>query len=104
MRRVRKYLGAYFMHIDGQVDAIVFSAGIGENSAPMRMEFVRGMEFAGVRIDDGKNAQAAGGVQADVAADDSKVKLLVIPTDEELSIAQQTLQVIREEKGAAAAA
>lgn len=103
VRRVRKYLGAYFMHLEGQVDAIVFSAGIGENSAPMRREFVRGMEFAGVVMDDGKN-DAASGTQADVSAAGSRVKLLVIPTDEELSIAQQTLQVIRKEKGTAAAA
>lgn len=104
VRRVRKYLGAYFMHLGGKVDAIVFSAGIGENSAPMRREMTRDMEFAGVVLDDAKNVQAAGGVEMDVAADGSKVKVLVIPTDEELSIAQQTLDVIRQTKGVAAAA
>lgn len=103
IRRVRKYLGAYFMHLDGQVDAIVFSAGIGENSAPMRREFCRGMEFAGVKIDEAKNEGAGVGKAADVAAADSRVRILVLPTDEELSIAQQTVDVIAAASSSAAA-
>ncbi|KAL4858642.1 Acetate kinase [Chlorella vulgaris] len=104
IRRVRKYLGAYFVHLDGQVDAIVFSAGIGENSAPMRREFCRGMEFAGVKIDEVKNEGAGVGKAADVAAADSRVRILVLPTDEELSIAQQTVDVIAAASSSAAAA
>lgn len=98
VHRVRKYLGAYFLQLGGDVDAIVFSAGIGENSAPMRAEMCKQMEWAGVKIDEAKNKAAVMGGKpgqtAEIQAADSKVKVLVIPTDEELSIAQQTLDVV----------
>ncbi|GAB4816999.1 hypothetical protein N2152v2_004045 [Parachlorella kessleri] len=101
VRRVRKYLGAYLVHLGGKVDAVVFSAGIGENSAIMRELMTRELEWAGLKIDADKN-KAAVQVEADIATPDSKVKCLVIPTDEELSIAQQTLEVVRAAgKGAA---
>ena len=126
------------------------TAGIGENSAPMRREFCRDMQFAGVQLDNAKNEGAPRGTEADVSADGSKVKVggwagcleacrpkfgcaaasyaralpprhccrppptpalplapvqvLVIPTDEELSIAQQTVEVIDNARGVAARA
>lgn len=96
VRRVRKYLGAYWFHLNGDVDAIVFSGGIGENAVEIRRRVCRGLRWAGVVLDEERNAKAVG---VDVATEiqsrgNSKVKVLVIPTDEELSIAEQTLEVI----------
>ncbi|KXZ55440.1 ACK1 protein [Gonium pectorale] len=92
--RVRKYIGAYVAVLDGQVDAVIFSAGIGENSALIRGLVLDRMQGLGMQLDPERNAAAVGGRTADIAAPSSRVRLLVIPTDEELSIAQQTLQVV----------
>eukprot|EP00879_Flechtneria_rotunda_P020940 GHRR01022049.1.p1 GENE.GHRR01022049.1~~GHRR01022049.1.p1 ORF type:complete len:255 (+),score=97.96 GHRR01022049.1:1041-1805(+) len=92
--RVRKYLGAYTAALAGRVHAIVFSAGIGENSSRLRSLICRDLLALNISLDDHKNKSAVGGMRADVSAPDSKVKLLVIPTDEELSIAQQTVDVV----------
>ncbi len=101
VRRVRKYLGAYFMHLNGDVDAVVFSAGIGENSPELRGRICSGMRFLGVDIDENKNKQAVGikNTTVEIQSNVSKVKVLVIPTDEELSIAEQTLEVIKSARG-----
>ena len=84
------------MLLSGNVDAIVFSGGIGEHAADIRRRVCAGMAWAGVRLDEERNAGAAVGPNeaTEVQADDSRVTILVIPTDEELSIAEQTLEVV----------
>ena len=88
--RVRKYIGAYAAAMGG-VDAIVFTAGLGENSAEMRADICKGLEFLGVEIDDAANHVR--GKNAVVSAADSKVKVLLIPTNEELMIARDTRDI-----------
>lgn len=92
--RVRKYIGAYSAALSGRVDALVFSAGIGENSSIIRGLICEDMQAMGVSIDDSKNKATVGGAQGDISAPDSRMRVLVVPTDEELSIAQQTLDVV----------
>ncbi len=88
---VKKYIGAYAAAMGG-VDAIIFTAGIGENSADMRVNMVEGLEFMGVKIDVEKNN--CRGKEIDVSAEGSKVHVLVIPTDEELMIAKDTAALV----------
>jgi len=90
--RVRKYIGAYAAAMGG-VDAIVFTAGLGENSASMRQSICEGLEFLGVAIDPVKNDVR--GKDVDVSADDAKVRVLLIPTNEELMIARDTVELVR---------
>lgn len=99
--RVRKYIGSYFVALGGHVDAIVFSAGIGENSALVRSLACEGLERMGVIIDEEANTGMVG-LPGVISSPDSRVKVLVIPTDEELSIAQQTLNVVYPEASMAA--
>ena len=75
------------------MDAIVFTAGVGENSVDMRVKLVEGLEYMGVKIDPEKNKTR--GVEAEVQADDSKEKIFVIPTNEELMIAKDTAALAR---------
>ncbi|GFH12361.1 acetokinase, partial [Haematococcus lacustris] len=91
---VRKYLGAYLAALDGQADALIFSAGIGENSSIVRRLVCAGLQGMGIELDDGKNRAAVGGKDGDIASSASRLRVLVIPTDEELAIAQQTLAVV----------
>ena len=72
----------------GGVDAILFTAGIGENSADLRAKICEGLEYMGIKMDVEKNKVR--GQEAVVSADDSKVKIFVIPTNEELMIAMDT--------------
>jgi len=88
---VRKYIGAYAAAMGG-ADAIVFTAGIGENSASLREAIVSGLEYLGAKIDSEKNKIR--GREADVSTDDSKVRVLVIPTNEELMIARDTKSLV----------
>ena len=74
------------------VDAIVFTAGIGENDKTLRKEVAAGLGFLGVAIDDEKNSIR--GQEIDISAEGAKVKTLVIPTNEELMIARDTLNLI----------
>ena len=87
---IKKYSGAYTVAMEG-LDAIVFTAGIGENSAATRESVCKGLEFMGVKIDPAKNNIR--GKEAIVSADDSKVKVLVVPTNEELMIARETKRI-----------
>ena len=87
VNRVKKYIGAYTTLMGG-VDAIVFTAGIGENSAEIREMVCNGLESLGIKLDEEKNNVR--GKEALVSKDDSKVKVLVIPTNEELMIAKDT--------------
>lgn len=85
---VRKFIGAYFATLD-HVDAIVFTAGVGENSISMRASIVEGLKNLGLKIDDKRNDIR--GKAQEISADDSSVKIFVIPTNEELMIAKETL-------------
>ncbi len=84
---VRKYIGSYAAAMGG-VDAIVFTAGLGENSPRMRDQICNGLEFLGTRVDAAKNAGR--GKEQEISVDGSKVKIFVIPTNEELVIARDT--------------
>jgi acetate kinase len=93
--RVKKYIGQYFAVLNG-ADAIIFTAGIGENSAVVRLKILEEMDWFGIEIDESKNLP---GVEGVISASSSKVKILVIPTDEELVIArdvQRLRQVFRD--------
>lgn len=90
---VRKYLGNYLVNLGG-ADAIVFTAGIGENTPAMRKAITENCEFLGIKIDDEKNNNAIRGVQGEISADDSKIKVFVIPTNEELMIAKETAELV----------
>ncbi len=89
--RVKKYVASYAAVLGG-VDAIVFTAGLGENSASNRLEICNNLEFMGVNLC--SNANDIRGKEAFVSTDDSKVKVMVIPTNEELAIAIDTLEIV----------
>lgn len=89
--RVRFYLGAYMAMLDG-VDAITFTAGIGENSGTMRADICRDLEHLGIKIDSERNDTRK---EALISSDDSKVKVYAIPTNEEVMIARDTLNLIK---------
>jgi acetate kinase len=96
--RIKKYIGSYYAVL-GRLDAIVFTGGIGENSARVRRESCEGLTALGISLDDRRNTEASSGV-VEVQSEDSRVKVLVIPTDEEHEIARQTIQTIRRARGA----
>ena len=89
---VRKYIGSYAAALGG-LDCLVFTAGVGENSASMRARICEGLEFLGVKIDPEKNNTR--GKETIISADDSKVTVWVIPTNEELMIAQDTADLVK---------
>lgn len=87
--RIKKYIGAYTAVL-GRVDALVFTAGIGENAADIRQRCCQGLAHIGIVLDEHKNARRSADTR-EIQAAGSAVKILVIPTDEELEIAEQTL-------------
>ena len=89
---VKKLIGAYAAAMGG-VDAIIFTAGVGENSASQRLDIASGLEFMGVKID--AEANNVRGKEAVISAADSKVKVLLIPTNEELMIAMDTASIVK---------
>ncbi len=94
VHRVRKYIGAYAAVMNG-VDVIVFTAGIGENSCLMREKVLENLEFLGVKIDKKANRKKTNRKNcAIISAKDSKVKVLIIKTDEELKIAAETERIL----------
>ena len=88
---VKKYIGAYAAAMGG-VDAIIFTAGVGENDAQQRLSIAGHLEFMGVKMD--ADANNVRGKEAIISAIDSKVKVLLIPTNEELMIARDTLEIV----------
>lgn len=90
-QRVRKYIGAYFTELD-HVDGIVFTAGVGENSKEMRQSIVDGLKSLGIAIDPAKNDFR--GEERIISTEDSSVKVLVVPTNEELMIARDTKRLV----------
>ena len=89
---VKKLIGAYAAAMGG-VDAIIFTAGVGENSASQRLDIASGLEFMGVKMD--AEANNVRGKEAVISAADSKVKVLLIPTNEELMIAMDTASIVK---------
>ncbi len=90
--RVKKYVGSYIAVLGG-VDAVVFTGGIGEHSPLVRRLVMEGMEFCGAKFDEAKNIAYDNGV-GELNTADSKVKILVVPTNEELSIARETKTLV----------
>ena len=91
--RIRKYIGAYAAAL-GRVDALVFTAGVGENSDIIRGRACTGLENLGIKLDAAKNEGRKKAATA-IHADDSRVKIFVIPTNEELEIARQTYEIVK---------
>jgi len=90
--RARKYIGAYLAAMGG-VDAVVFTGGIGENSPEVRARICEGMEWAGLKIDAARNEQTAGR-EGMISTENSRLAAYVIPTNEELLIARDTVRVV----------
>jgi len=90
--RAKKYIGAYFACMGG-ADAVVFTGGIGENSFDVRARICEGLECLGLKLDASKNERAVGREER-ITTDDSKLQAFVIPTDEELLIARDTVRCI----------
>jgi len=90
--RIKQYIGAYTACL-GRVDALIFRAGIGENAPVVRERCCRGLHNLGITIDRLKNAQPANGIR-EISTAESRVKVVVIPTNEELRIAQETIMAV----------
>jgi len=90
--RIKKFIGSYISVLNG-VDAIIFTAGIGENSDYVRREVCADMDFFGIKLNEEKNAVRSGEIR-EIQADDASVKVLVVPTNEELEIAKQTFELV----------
>ena len=95
VHRVKSYIGSYIAIMDG-VDAIVFTAGVGENDEIARREIMKNFSYIGAYLDEEKNHVR--GKERIISTDDSKVKILVVPTNEELMIARDTLRIVKESK------
>ena len=89
--QIKKYIGAYAAAMGG-LDAVVFTAGVGENSVTVRAMVCEGLEFMGIALDKDKNNVRS--KEAVISADSAKVKVLVVPTDEELVIARDTKRLV----------
>ncbi len=90
--RARKYIGA-LLACSGGADAVVFTGGIGENSATVRARICEGMEWAGLTLDEERNGKTVGS-EGQISAENSKLRAWVIPTDEELLIARDTVRCV----------
>ena len=91
-KKVKKYIGSYAAEMNG-VDAVVFTAGVGENGIDMRADIMANMDFLGMKLDE--EANKVRGKERVISTEDSKVKILLIPTNEELMIARDTLELVK---------
>jgi acetate kinase len=91
--RARKYIGSYLAAMNG-AEALVFTGGIGENSAEVRERICDGLGWIGLKLDIGRNNECIAGKEGLITTDDSRLKAFVIPTDEELMIALDTIRCI----------
>ena len=95
--RVSKYIADYFIELDGKVDAIVFTAGVGENGCDARFEIIKKLAPLGIKLDERQNSQIASykdkheGV---ISSKDSSISVWVVPTNEELMIIKDTYKLI----------
>ena len=87
--KVKQYIGAYAAVLNG-VDAIVFTAGVGENDRTMRQMIIENLDYLGVKVDFDYNLSCPRGEEVELSTPDSKVRVYVIPTDEEMTIAHDT--------------
>ena len=90
--KIKKYIGSYAAVMNG-VDVIVFTGGVGENMPLLREWVLKDMDFLGAKINEKENNQFKGGI-LDLSANDSKVKILKVPTNEELMIALETEELL----------
>lgn len=91
--RVKKYVGAY-LALMGGADALVFTGGIGQNSPEIRSQICSGLDFLGITIDEKANARCVGEIQGEITTPTSKLKVYMIPTNEELLIARDTFRIV----------
>jgi acetate kinase len=91
--RVRKYIGAYVAAMGG-LDTIIFTGGVGQGSAVVRALALQGLECMGIQLDDERNRNAPSGQITQISSDDSKVTVLVVPTDEERMMAREALRAL----------
>jgi acetate kinase len=92
--RIKKYIGSYAAALGG-LDILVFTGGVGENQCSTRQTVCDGLEFMGIKLDEKVN-DGLRGIEAVISAPDSKVKIVVIPTDEEFMIASDTLNILKQ--------
>ena len=90
---IRQYLGSYLVVLGG-ADAIVFTGGIGENSVRIRRDVCEGLEWAGISLDETKNTSVERGSESCVSSDNSKTQIWVVPTNEEIVVARQTVEIV----------
>ena len=90
--RVKKQIGAYLAVLDG-AEAVIFGGGIGENSPPVRSRICAGMQWCGMAIDENRNNNMIGR-EGEISADDAKVKIYVVPVDEAVMIARDTVHCL----------
>ncbi len=90
---VKRYVGAYIAAMNG-IDALVFTAGVGEHTPEVRSRVAGNMEFFGIKLDEKKNYSGERGISRDISAPDSRVRVLIIPTNEELVIARETKELV----------
>jgi acetate kinase len=91
--RVRKYIGAYVASLGG-LDAVIFTGGIGQGSAVVRALALQGLDCMGIALDDKRNSEASGDEVCLISTDDSKVAVLLVPTDEERMMAREALRTL----------
>ena len=92
--RARKYIGSYLAAMNG-ADALCFAGGVGENAAPVRAMICDGLGWLGIELDARRNAEMVGGREGRISTDASRVEVWVVPTDEELLIARDTVRVVQ---------
>ena len=91
--RARKYIGAYLAAMNG-ADALIFAGGIGENASAVRSRICNGLQWMGIEIDEARNAEMVNGKEGRIDRQGSRIEVWVIPTDEELLIARDTVRVV----------
>jgi acetate kinase len=91
--RVRKYIGAYVASMSG-LDAVIFTGGVGQGSAVIRALALQGLECMGIRLDANRNQSAEADEVSQISSDDSKIAVLVVPTDEERMMAREALRAL----------
>jgi acetate kinase len=91
---VKKYVGAYLAELGG-AEAVVFAGGIGENAPSVRARVCAGLEWLGLELDPARNAALVGGRAGPITRDGARLAAWVVPTDEELLIARDTVRVVR---------
>jgi acetate kinase len=92
--RAKKYIGAYLAEMGG-ANALIFTGGIGENAPPVRQRICAGLEWLGIEIDEAVNAKLIGGKEGEMTKPGSRVRVFVIPTNEELLIARDTVRCVK---------